>query len=83
MSITKTELKTLGNQVTCTVGSVESGVGYFYCGTDTGDVLKYNTQTEAMTTIKNVGQKILSVALYSGTLWMGLADGKFISLTTS
>ena len=83
MTITRTDLKVLDAEVTCVVGSVESGVGYMYYGTNTGDVKKYNIATAAITILKNVGDKVISMALYSGTLYIGTASGKLVSLTTS
>jgi len=83
MTITKTDLKVLDAEVTCVIGSVESGVGYMYFGTNSGDVKKYNIQTGVITVLKNIGEKVASMTLYSGTLWIGTASGKLISLTTS
>ncbi|MBU2685598.1 MAG: hypothetical protein KKF27_20345 [Gammaproteobacteria bacterium] len=83
MTVTTTELKILDAEVTCIVDSVESGVGYMYYGNNSGQVRKYNIATEAITTIKDLGQKILSMTLYSSTLYIGLADGTLVSVTTS
>ena len=83
MTVTKTDLKTLSNEVTCVVSVVESGVGYLYFGTDKGVVRKYNMASGVITDIRDVGEKVLSLTLYSGTLYIGLAGGKLISLTTS
>ncbi|MFA6509944.1 MAG: hypothetical protein WCV62_05765 [Candidatus Peribacteraceae bacterium] len=83
MTVTKTDLKVLSNEVTCVVSVVESGVGYLYFGTDKGVVRKYNMASGALTDIRDVGEKVLSLTLYSGTLYIGLAGGKLISLTTS
>jgi hypothetical protein len=83
MTVTKTDLKVLSNEVTCVVSVVESGVGYLYFGTDKGLVRKYNMQATTITDIRDVGEKVLSLTLYSGTLYIGLAGGRLISLTTS
>lgn len=83
MTVTKTDLKVLSNEVSCVVSVVESGVGYLYYGTNKGLVQKYNMATGAITTIRDVAEKVLSLTLYSGTLYIGLAGGKLISLTTS
>lgn len=83
MTVTKTDLKVLSNEVTCVVSVVESGVGYLYFGTDKGLVQKYNMQTGAITTIRDIEERVLSVTLYSSTLYIGAASGKLISLTTS
>jgi hypothetical protein len=83
MSYTISNLKSLGNEVTAVVDSVESGVGYMYLGTDVGDVYKYNTSSEALTKLKNVGGKVLSLTLYSSKLYVGVAGGKLISMATT
>ena len=83
MTVTKTDLSSLQNEVTAIVNSVESGVGYMYLGTDVGDVWKYNTASKVLTLIKNVGGKILSLTLYSGALYVGVAGGKLVGVTTS
>jgi hypothetical protein len=83
MTVTITELtKPKGNEVTCTVGQVESGVGINYIGTDVGDVLKYNESTKAITTLVNVGGYITSMMLYSGILWVGVKGGRYVAVTT-
>ena len=71
-----------GNEITCIVGQVESGVGINYMGTDVGDVLKYNEATHVMTTLINVGGAITSMMIYSGILWVGVKGGKFVAVTT-
>ncbi len=83
MTITKTSIKTLGNKITCMVNQVESGQGIFYYGTDKGDICKYNNITGAITTLAELGQKVKSMSIYSNTLYIGLANGDFVSLTTS
>ena len=83
MTVTKTDLTTLDNEVTAVVSVVESGVGYLYFGTNKGVVKKYNMQSAAITTILDVGEAVLSLTLYSSTLYIGLAGGRLVSLTTS
>jgi hypothetical protein len=82
MAVTRTDLKVLGNEVTCIVGSVESGVGYFYFGTNKGDIKKYNVATQAITTLLNVEGEVISMTLYSGILYIGISGGKFTQVTT-
>ena len=83
MTVTATDLKVLDNEVTCVVSVVESGVGYVYFGTDKGLVKKYNMQTGAITTLKDLHEYVQSLTLYSGTLYIGCKSGKLVSLTTS
>ena len=83
MAVTITNLTMpKGNEATCVVGQVESGVGINYIGTDVGDVLKYNEATKAMTTLTNVGGYVTSMMIYSGILWVGVKGGKFVAVTT-
>jgi hypothetical protein len=83
MTVTKTQLKELTNKITCMVNQVESGQGIFYYGTDKGQVCKYNNITGVITVIKELEHEIMSMSLYSNKLYIGLANGTFVSLTTS
>ena len=82
MAVTKTDLKVLGEEVTCIVGSVESGVGYFYFGTNQGAIKKYNVATQAISTLMTLRSIPTSIALYSGILYIGTNKGTFLQLTT-
>jgi len=83
MTVTLTELELRGNKITCMVNQVESGSGIFYYGTDKGHVHKYNNVSKTDTTLADLHQEILSMSLYSNTLYIGLASGDFVKLTTS
>ena len=82
MAVTKTDLKLLDEEATCIVGSVESGVGYFYFGTNKGAIKKYNVATKAITTLMTLKGIPTSMALYSGILYIGTNHGTFIQITT-
>ena len=83
MTVTKTGLKVLDGDVTCTVDSVESGVGYTYFGTNKGEVWRYNIPAATLTKLITINGSITSMALYSSTLYCGLLGGEYVSVTTS
>lgn len=74
-------LKTLDEEILVTVNVVESGLGVVYLGTNQGNVYRYATAAQTLTKLGNVGGTILSMALYSGFLYIGIAGGGFKSFT--
>ena len=82
MTVTAIDRADLPNEVTCCVGQVESGVGQMYFGTDQVDIKKFNQATFAITTLKNVGGKVQAMMLYSGILYITVAGGRIVTLTT-
>lgn len=76
---TITSLKVLDGEV---VASSQDGT-YLYLGTNKGDVLKYAISGGTVTTLANVGGEIASMSLYSGVLYVGIAGGKLVSVTTT
>lgn len=79
MAYTLTKAKILKGEVTAS----ESDGTYVYFGTDQGDVIRYTIATGVVTTLKNVGGKIVSMSIYSGVLYIGIAGGVLATLTTS
>lgn len=76
---TLTALKVFSNEITA---SEQDGT-YLYLGTDGGDVIRYTIATGVVTVLKNVGGKIISMNIYAGVLYIGIAGGKLASLTTT
>jgi len=79
MSYAITNLKVLDGEVTA---SAQDGT-YVYLGTDKGDVIRYAISGGAVTTLTNVNGKIISMSLYSGLLYVGIAGGKLVSVATT
>lgn len=76
---TITTLKIFDGEV---VASAQDGT-YVYLGTNKGEVIRYTISGGAVTVLANVSGKIVSMSLYSGVLYVGLADGKLVSVTTT
>lgn len=84
MTVTKTSLKSLENEITCSYGCVFGGVTTVFFGTNDGDIYRYNAAADTLTKLINVGGKVESIAMvYSGTLYVGIEGGDFASVTTS
>jgi hypothetical protein len=87
MTITKTGLSLLADEITALVQNTESGTGYIYYGTKKGEVWKYNILTGARTLLITLSGMVLSMALYSSKLWIGLSGTgpgqNFVSVSTS
>jgi len=79
MSYAITNLKVLDGEVTA---SAQDGT-YVYLGTNKGDVIRYAISGGAVTTLTNVNGKIISMSLYSGLLYVGIAGGKLVSVATT
>jgi hypothetical protein len=78
---TQVKLKDLTEEVVSTVDVVESGLGTMYLGTNKGNVYRYRTAAQTLTLLGNVGGDVLSMALYSGFLYIGIRGGGFKSFT--
>ena len=79
MSYAITSLKAFDGEVTA---SAQDGT-YVYLGTNKGDVIRYTISGGTVTTLTNVGGKIVSMSLYSGLLYVGIDGGKLVSVATT
>jgi len=79
MSVTATIVKVLDGKVTAS----ETDGTYVYLGNNKGEVLRYTIADSTVTTLASLGSRIKSMSIYSGVLYVGLANGELVTVTTS
>lgn len=72
-------LKVFDGEVVATAQGGDS----IYIGTNKGEILQYDVATKAVTVLATLGGVIESMILYSGLLYVGVAGGKLVSVSTT